>query len=188
MSLEQARAIEHQKYELAYQSAIYAMGSGRMTDALGDLVSLPCRGSYLDVSCGRGEMLTHAERMGFGPVQGTEIVPGLIDGRRVIRAEVHALPFADRSFDVVTMFDVIEHLIPGDDEMACRELERVARKHIVLSANNLPSRGLGGVELHINRRHYDEWDALFRSWFSGKVTWSSKGRKHFSETWLVDLS
>jgi len=62
LSLEQARAIEHKKYELAYQSAIYAMGSGRMTDA------------------------------------------------------------------------------------------------------------------------------LFRSWFSGEVTWVSKGRKHFSETWRVDLS
>ena len=142
---------------------------------------------YLDVSCGRGEMLDAASWLGFQPVQGTEIVPALIDGKRVVYAEVHALPFADQSFDVVTMFDVIEHLIPGDDEQACRELARVARRHVILTANNRPSFNAGDEELHINRRPYTEWDTLFQTWFRGRVTWLNSDRNFSSQTWRVDL-
>ena len=186
LTTDLARAAEHAKYEQAYKIERYAMGQARKRGAVRDLSDLPCRGSYLDVSCGRGEMLGSAEELGFHPVQGTEIVSSLIDGRRVVRAEVHDLPFGDRSFDVASMFDVIEHLVPGDDELACRELARVAKRHILLTANNRPSNSLG-MELHINRRPYDEWDALFRKWFSGTVTWLKNAEGNISETWRIDL-
>lgn len=181
------RAAEFAKYERAYaMNPDYRMGKMRMQDAVAYLRALPGRGAYLDVSCGRGEMLRHAEGMGFAPVQGTEIVAGLIDGDRIVRAEAHALPFPARSFDVVTLWDVIEHLIPGDDEAACREMARVARRHIVLTANNRPSFNKAGDDLHINKRPYDEWDRLFRAWFPGTVT--RLGAKHYvSEAWRVDL-
>jgi len=180
------RANEHRKYEAAYKIPNYHMGGARMTDACAALSSLPVRGSYLDVGCGRGEMLDFAEQNGFSSVSGVEIVPALIDGNRVVRGEVHDLPFPDLSFAVVTMFDVIEHLIPGDDELACRELDRVASRHIILTANNRPSKNAIGEELHINKRDYAEWDSLFRQWFSGEVTWL-KGGTYFSESWGVDL-
>jgi ubiquinone/menaquinone biosynthesis C-methylase UbiE len=133
-------------------------------------------------------MLAEATRLGFDPVHGTEIVPELVDGLQVVRAEAHALPFGDDSFDDVTMFDVIEHLIPGDDELACLELARVARRHIVLTANNRPSFSRAREDLHINKRHYRTWDTLFRRWFAGaRVTWV-KGRRHYvSEAWRIDL-
>lgn len=177
------RVAEQLKYRSAYGDESYRMGRRRMEDAVGDLENLPCRGSYLDVGCGRGEMLSHAAGMGFAPVQGVEVVQELIDGTRVVRGEAHDLPFGDRSFDVVSMFDVIEHLVPGDDEAACREMARVAKRHILLTANNRPSI-VDGNDLHINKRPYDEWDRLFREWFPGDVTWM-KGR--FSEGWRVDL-
>jgi hypothetical protein len=60
-SLDQARAFEHAKYVLSYEMQSYRMGDHRMADAVRDLQALPCRGAYLDVSCGRGEMLNHAE-------------------------------------------------------------------------------------------------------------------------------
>ena len=63
-------------------------------------------GSLLDVSCGRGELLGAAEGLGFKPVRGTEAVEYLCDGERVVRAEIHDLPFATASFDVVTCIDV----------------------------------------------------------------------------------
>lgn len=188
MSLDAARAAEHAKYARTYAAQPrYRMKRERMTDAVRDLAALPCRGSYLDVSCGRGEMLTEARRLGFKPVHGTEIVPALIDGKRVVRAEVHALPFEDDAFDVVTMHDVIEHLIPGDDEAACRELARVARRHVLLTANNRPSFNKAGDDLHINKRPYEEWDRLFREWFPGDVTWTKGKRSYVSEAWRVDL-
>jgi SAM-dependent methyltransferase len=185
--IQALRQAEHAKYQRAYSVPRYAMGGPRMDDAIADLKAIPIRGSYLDVGCGRGEMLRHAAAMGFSPVFGAEIVPELCDGVRVIRSEAHALPFADHSFDVVTLFDVIEHLIPGDDELVCRELSRVAAHHILLSANNRESRNVVGDVLHINRREYAEWDFLFRLWFPGHVTWIKGSHQYVSETWRVDL-
>lgn len=188
MSLNEARATEHAKYQRAYRmQPNYRMGERRMEDAVRDLKAIPCRGSYLDVSCGRGEMLKHAKLMGFDPTTGTEIVPALIDGVKVIRAEVHDLPFDNDAVDVATMFDVIEHLLPGDEEAACRELARVARRHVLLTANNRPSVNKAGDDLHINKRPYEEWDALFREWFPGNVTWIKGGRSYVSESWRIDL-
>lgn len=188
MHIDAARAAEHAKYNRAYgMNPNYRMGEKRMVDAVNDLRALPCRGAYLDVSCGRGEMLVAAEGMGFCPCHGTEIVPALLDGERIVRAEVHDLPFGDRSFDVVTMFDVIEHLIPGDDRAACEEMARVARKHIIITANNRPSFNKAGDDLHINKRPYEEWDRLFREWFPGAVTWIKGNRAYVSEAWRIDL-
>lgn len=180
------RKAEHEKYVRAYAHTSYGMGAGRMEDAVRDLSALP-RGSYLDVGCGRGEMLAHAERLGFAPVQGVEVVPALLDGERVVYGEAHRLPFPDKSFDVATLFDVIEHLVPGDDEAVCRELARVARRHVLVTANNLSSPKIIGEELHINRREYAEWDALFRTWFPGEVVWLRDKRHHVSEGWRVNL-
>ena len=179
------RAQEFAKYESVYRIEDYRMGDRRKADAKDDLAALPCRGAYLDVGCGRGEMLAYADELGFASVHGTEIVSYLIGGR-VLGGEAHALPFGDDSMDVASLFDVIEHLVPGDDEAVCREMARVATRHILLTANNAPSRSLG-VELHINRRPYDEWDALFRRWFScARVTRLGPGRFP-SGRWRIDL-
>ena len=181
------RQREHEKYTHAYEAPNYKMGLRRKADAVLELGRIPVRGSYLDVSCGKGEMLNEAERMGFKPVQGTEIVPALIDGNRVVRAEVHALPFMVKSFDVVSLLDVIEHLIPGDDLLACNELQRVARKYIYITANNKDSFNHLKQQLHINKRPYAVWDTLFRQWFTGKVTWLKGQRQHVSEGWTIEL-
>lgn len=182
-----SRRAEHDKYVRAYAlNPDYRIKRERLEDSVDAVAGLPGRGSYLDVSCGRGEMLAEALRLGFLPVHGTEVVPDLIDGATVVYAEAHALPFADKSFDVVTSFDVIEHLIPGDDEALCREMARVARRHVVLSANNRPSFNKAGDDLHINKRRYAVWDRLFRRWFPGAVT--ALGSRHYiSPLWRIDL-
>lgn len=188
MDLNAARQRELNKYERAYnQQENYRMGARRMVDARRDLHNLPNRGAYLDVSCGCGEMLDHALAMGFKTANGTEIIGSLLDGNRIRFAFVHDLPFENNTFDVVTMFDVIEHLIPGDDEAACKEMQRVAKSHVLLTANNRPSFNKAGDDLHINKRPYDEWDALFRKWFDGKVTWLKGEREYVSEAWRIDL-
>jgi hypothetical protein len=91
------------------------------------------------------------------------------------------------------MLDVIEHLIPGDDERACRELGRVARRHIIVTANNRPSMRHIGEDLHINKRPHEEWDRLFRGWFApAEVTWLKKMRHdqgtNASAAWRIDLA
>lgn len=180
------RATEHAKYVRAYQSEAYRMHGSRLAFAKADLAALPCRGSYLDVGCGRGTMLEEADRLGFHPVHGVEVVPALLS-ERVFMAEAYALPFDTGAFDVVTLFDVIEHLLPGDDALACAELLRVARRHLLVTANARSSTNHTGEELHINRRPHEEWDRVLREWFAGAtVTWLRQD-DFATQTWRIDL-
>jgi SAM-dependent methyltransferase len=163
------------------------MHGGRQKNAQDDLQAIPIRTSLLDVGCGRGEMLDFAMSIGFRYVRGVEIVPYLCDGERVIFAPCHALPFGDGEFDTVISNDVIEHVLRGDDELLCREMRRVAKRHILITANNMPSTLPDGTDLHINKRPYQEWDALFRGWFGGAVTWIPTNGIHATERWRIDL-
>jgi len=183
MSIEAARLAEQQKYPECYKDTRYRMGGARKTDAFKAMDSVAGQ-SYLDVGCGRGEMLDKALERGFTDVHGVEVVPDLIDGERVVQGTVQSIPFADKSVDVVTLMDVIEHLVPGDEVIACQELERVAKHTILVTANNRPSVH-NGFDLHINIKSYDDWDAFFREVFSGTVTHIKSA--YFSQMWRVDL-
>jgi SAM-dependent methyltransferase len=87
-------------------------------------------GRVLDFGCGTGAMLPHLERYGtVSAVDGDERAVEFCHRRG--RAEVQhlppgePLPFATASFDLVTSFDVLEHI--EDDVAALRELGRVLR-------------------------------------------------------------
>src|SRR5262245_38447034 len=190
MPLAEARTVEHAKYSRAYALPMYRMGGRRWTDALRNLADLPCRGSYLDVGCGRGETLTEAKRLGYGPICGVEVVPELTDGVRFILADGRLLPFADGAWDVVTLFDVVEHLLPGDDEAVCREVRRVARRHVLVTANNQASTLPDGTELHVNRRPYEEWAGLFAAWFAPASVYPAPCEITYevSPMWRVDFA
>jgi SAM-dependent methyltransferase len=54
------------------------------------------------------------------------------------RGSITALPFADRSFDVVCCFEVLEHLPGNGPELALAEFARVARQGVVLSVPHEP--------------------------------------------------
>ena len=180
-----AQSIEIAKYDIAYQDPNYRMSDTRRSMAVATLCELPWRGSYLDVGCGRGEMLHAAERLGFKSVAGTETVSDLIGGR-IVHALGWALPFDDDCFEVVSLFDVIEHILPGDDERTCHEIARVASQAVLITANNTSS-AHKGIELHVNRRPFKEWDALFKSWFPGRVSWLKHRTAKKSQMWRIDL-
>ena len=167
MTLSARRQGEVARYEQVYRDPGYALGARRRAHIQQHLSHVKPKGSLLDVSTGRGEVLQLAEHVGFSPVQGTEAVSYLCDGARILQALAHALPFPDKSFDTVTMFDVMEHLLPEDTEAVCRELVRVARSNILLTVHNGPSswRNSGG-DLHINRRaSYEAWHEELKQHF-----------------------
>lgn len=158
------RAAERDKYIHVYDALPdYKMGGARMADAREDLDYFRNQGaqSYLDIGCGRGEMLRYARSIGFEHVCGTEIVPELCS-EGVQRLAIHELDsIPDDSFDAVSSFDVIEHVLPGDDEALVAALGRIASNYLVLTANNRPSIDpTTGNDLHINIRTYNEWHDL----------------------------
>jgi SAM-dependent methyltransferase len=89
---------------------------------------LPRGARILDAGCGSGRVLDELAQ--FGDVTGVDLSRSAVAaawarGHSVARARVEELPFADRSFDLVTCLDVIEHT--PDDLRALRELARVTR-------------------------------------------------------------
>lgn len=184
MSLED----ERRKYIEAYKLPNYRMGDQRKNAALSDLnwaIALGCR-SLLDVGCGRGEMLDAGKAAGMS-VAGTEIVPQLFKHRADVY-ECDALKvaahFGPQSFELVTCFDVLEHLPVGDEIEVLRELETVTSRCVVVTANNKPSRN-GEDDLHINIRPYDEWDRLIRSVFYRFTV--TRINDTYSPTWRASL-
>jgi ubiquinone/menaquinone biosynthesis C-methylase UbiE len=180
MSLDEARAQEIMKYRYMYANhATYRMHKERRDPVVAQLEGLS--GSLLDVSCGRGELMQAAADMGFAPVVGTEAVPELCTFG-VEQALITALPFDDKSFDVVTCIDVLEHLLEDDIVPGLKELERVARKTILVSAATYHT-SLDGIELHPSARPANDWNRLLQNTFSGSVKYC--GTAVTSHLWKV---
>jgi|SRR5208283_3487505 len=119
----------------------------RVRTVLGMLKSLQPE-NLLDLGSGRGTFLWPllAEFRNL-PVTTAEIAlrrstylaavrKGGVQRLTVVRADVHRWPFAPRSFDVVTMLEVLEHL--ADPLLALREGLRSARRAVVVSVPSTP--------------------------------------------------
>lgn len=182
------RQREVEKYIIRYgQHDTYRMGGTRMEDAKIDVSAFKAGCTYLDLGCGHGEMLEYARNRGL-KVTGLEVVPELCVGA-VVYGYAHNMPFGNDKFDYSTAFDVLEHLLPGDDEQALQELKRVTKSRIVVTTNNHPSSNpKNGDNLHINIKTYSDWDKLVRKVFVGhEVIWLKGQRRYVSETWQIDL-
>lgn len=91
----------------------------------------------LEIGCGAGGMLGPLSR--YGEVTGMDIAHDYMQYcqsrgyRRVVTGSGYELPFADASFDLVALFDVIEHI--PDDRRVLAEARRVLRPggHVFLS-------------------------------------------------------
>lgn len=176
------REKELAKYAEAYLQPDYGMTKERY-DGIVRLVSEVSGESYLDVSTGRGETLDIARKHGFGVVSGTETVDALLN-EHVGFGVLPNLSIPDKAYDVVSLFEVIEHLVPDDVEASLYELTRIARRHIFISAS-VSECWLGGVNLHPSARPLDQWQELFTKVWGNKVR-----RMHNlggSPSWRVDL-
>lgn len=177
-------------YQDIYNNPAYAMGRARYKFATHCLSEIPRGTTYLDVGCGRGEMLDFAESIGYqhNDVHGCEVSQPIIDSDpRVCYGEAQDIPYLSNRFDVVTMFDVLEHIPQGYILATLLELQRVAKKTILFTVCNTPSI-VNGRDLHITKHPYEYWDGYFQAAFTGhKVTWLKNPNPCVSEMWRVDL-
>ncbi len=178
-----SRDRELAKYVDAYKEDNYGMSLERAKGLAALLSRIPFNGSYLDVSCGRAESLNLARQLGFGTVQGTETVEALC-GPNVVHAVLPTIPFADKSFDTVSLIEVIEHLVPDDIVPTLNELTRLARHHILISAA-IYEHWIAGVNLHPSAMPVEKWEEIFKSVWGDNVY--RVGSLGSSPCWRVDL-
>ena len=186
--LTDAQIREIRKYETIYREfPRYGLEHGVRREQVEEyLATLDPAWSLLDVGCGRGEVLEWAYDLGIQHVYGVEPVY-LLRKPNVHCAVAWDLPFEDGIFDVVTCFDVMEHLLEDDAEPTLRELNRVARHQVALTISNRPDQWgvMAGVgTLHVNLKPYEEWDMLIREHIHGKVE-RRPGVEHLNEMWVI---
>lgn len=90
--------------------------------------------TLLDLGCGDGLVTNELVELGIDVV-GTDFSPvalKFVAGKRVT-SSVDAIPFPDGYFDLVLCAETIEHLPDGVYENALCEMERVARRYIIIS-------------------------------------------------------
>lgn len=106
------------------------------------------QGRLLDAGCGEGRFLRWAERRGYDTygIDISEFAVAKLSKHQLRRAkllvaEVGALPFRDRFFDVIVCFDVLEHL--ADPIVALLEVNRCLRRDgwLILTVPNTSSLG-----------------------------------------------
>jgi SAM-dependent methyltransferase len=105
-------------------------GRRRIIRAELDRLALPAGARVLDAGCGSGRTLQELAAYG-SEVCGIELEPEAAEvarsrGNGEVRiGRLEELPYEDRSFDLITCLDVVEHT--PDDRLALRELRRVCR-------------------------------------------------------------
>lgn len=151
------RDSEIAKYVAAYQQDWYRMGDQRR-DKVFDVLRETQRGTLIDVGAGRGETLEMAYVLGYDVLAGTEVVPYLCTGK-VVFGKAWDLPFDSNSAEIVTCFDVLEHLLHEDQYISLLELKRVASREVIVTAAEA-SHLDNGVEYHVGRRPYKDWERM----------------------------
>lgn len=87
----------------------------------------PGPGRLLDVGCGRGYFLGRVKAVRPDlELVGCDVVDKVDSGVPVVTGRVEALPFEDKSFDIVTCSHTLEHVL--EPAAAVRELKRVAKR------------------------------------------------------------
>ncbi len=140
--------------------------------------------SLLDVGCGKGFMLHDLAALIPGiVVKGIDVsayaIEHAIDDMKphVQVADAVALPFADKSFDVVISINTIHNLDRAACARALREIERVARRGAFVTVDAYRDEAQRQRMLAWNLTaqtimHVDEWKAFFAaSGYSGDYFW-----------------
>lgn len=101
------------------------------------LTDVPREASFLEVGCNTGNQLLLLQQMGYSNLSGIELQPYALDIARARTRNISlqqgsalALPYENRSFDVVYTSGVLIHISPEDLPRAMDEIHRCAITYI----------------------------------------------------------
>ncbi|MBI4040211.1 class I SAM-dependent methyltransferase [Candidatus Daviesbacteria bacterium] len=126
----------------------------------------------LDVGCGLGVYVDFLTSWGK-EAWGVDFVGEFIKKRdkpNFVRGRAEKLPFKDKEFDTVILFDILEH---GDDQKILAEAKRVARSRILIIVPRVVDKNLadsGVVFRHyLDKSHLREYDRVMINSLSSAV-------------------
>ncbi|MCX7703709.1 MAG: class I SAM-dependent methyltransferase [Planctomycetota bacterium] len=137
--------------------------------------------SILDVGCSFGKFSLFARDAGKEVVGVDKNIESLYEAHKagisVIAGDAAALPFPNKSFDTVLLFDIIEHT--KEEIAVLQEAKRVARKNILLSVpkSDEYSRHDAGVTYH---SYFDPTHLRYYTQESLKKALKKSGFERFS--------
>lgn len=135
------------------------------------------KGKLLDIGCGKGFFLEYAER--FFEAYGVDVSTYAVEkaaqrlrSPKLCIQDATRLGFKSGYFDVVTYFDILEHL--EEPELAVKECSRVLKEGgiVVISVPNIRSYGLGWKKSkwhgyreasHVSLLSNEEWIELLET-------------------------
>lgn len=93
--------------------------------------------SILEVGCGDGRIINPLVKK-YKKVCGLDISQESLENVKAqkVKGRIEELPFEDNSFDIVLCCEVLEHLPFKVYEKSLKEMERVAKKYIIVSVPN----------------------------------------------------
>ena len=126
--------------------------------------------SVLDVGTGRGEFCDWALTNLCDTVYGLDfaITPNkeyINKNIKFITSSAHNIPLKDNSIDMVTSFDVLEHILPEEIEQTIYEMSRVAKKflfHKICYNKGSKSFKRDVGELHLIQEDKQYWVNIFK--------------------------
>lgn len=115
--------------------------------------------SYLDVGCGSGRTIHTAHAL-VGNVLGIELFLHVYYRRQIIRHHDLREPLTlDQRYDLVTCWEVGEHLPPESADVLCDTLAKHTERYLVFTAAH-PNQG---GDFHINEQPPEYWQAKLES-------------------------
>ena len=155
----QSEQTEAAKYAALYQSGLLPRyGHSNHGKSILDAVVAGEPESLLDVGCGYNEFVTALRRkMPNVRAVGVDFACPGAD----IQAAATSLPFTDAEFDMLTAFDVLEHVLPGDVDNTLREMSRVSRRFVFAICYGPGKATWEGKSLHPTIRA--------EAWWLGKI-------------------
>jgi len=91
----------------------------------------------LDIGCSRGQIVERAGKREGTTACGIDVAETAVNdaknrGLDCVCASVMKIPFEDSAFDLVTCFDMLEHLVEEDVPKSLTEIGRVSSRYIAL--------------------------------------------------------
>ena len=119
-----------------------------------------------DIGCGRGIFFDKLQKKGL-QVIGMDPSMVIVNSRKspfIVQGTCDNTPFANDLFDVVFCLDVLEHIPEKLISDSLRELYRISKKYLIISAASHEDI-VENLKVHVSVKPYPEWEKIISKHF-----------------------